>query len=726
MSSIVKEEFEFGGRKLTLETGSLAEQAHGAVLARYGDTIVLSTVVYAKPREDLDYFPLRVDYEERLYAGGKIKTSRFVKREGRPSDEAVLIGRLIDRSIRPLFPEEFINEIQVIVTVLSVDQDNDPAILSLLATSAAIAISGVPWNGPVGVVKVGHKESSFLLNPQNSELKFSDLDLVVAGKKEGVVMIEAFGDQVEEEVVFRGVEFGWQNLAPLIDFIDHFVDKVNPVPLKLEGEEPGVLKVEQEMEEFVKQNFPKDFFSEQSKDVRKEIVNTFLEEAFVNFEGRGNKDQLTEVFTKVTKHLFRQQILAKKIRMDGRKLDEVRPVFIEVGLLPRTHGSAMFKRGATQTLSIATLGSTSLEQLIERMTGEETKRYIHHYNAPPFSVGEPGRLGYPGRREIGHGALAEKAIVPLIPPEEKFPYTIRLVSEILSQEGSTSMAAVCGSSLALMDAGVPIAAPAAGVAVGLIKEGNGYVFLTDIKGLEDSFGDMDFKVAGTKSGMTAIQMDIKLDHLPLSIFKEALEIARRGREYILDQMAKVISSPRPELSEYAPQITSIQIDPSKIGEVIGTGGKVIRGIQEETGAIIDIKDDGTVLIATTEKDGAEKAKELIEGIVKEVKVGETYRGKVTRVVDFGAFVEVLPGKEGLVHISELGPGFIRDIHQYVKVGDTIEVKVVSIDEKGRINLGRRRTDETQEKVPERDTFSRPAGYPRRSSATRGRKDLRSR
>ncbi len=721
MSKIIKDELEYAGRKLSLETGHLANQATASVLARYGDTVVLVTVVVADPREDIDYFPLTVEYEERLYAGGKIKTSRFVKREGRPSDEAFLNARLIDRAIRPLFASDFKNEVQVIATILSVDQENDPAILSLVAASAALSMSGIPWAGPIAAIRIGHHNDSFLLNPGNGELVHSDLDLVVAGSSKDIIMIEASAKEVTEETMLAGLDFAQENLKPLVSFIDGFAKKAAKPKIDYE---PAVVDedVKEAIEEHSRENFPKGMFAKM-KEERAVARNEFLEELYSVFEGKTTKADIVKIFDKVVKKLVREKILKEGVRPDGRTdMKEIREIEVTTGPLPRTHGSAIFRRGETQALTIATLGSTSLEQLIEGMMGEETKRYIHHYNFPPFSVGEVRRRGWPNRRELGHGALAERALLPLIPNEEEFPYTIRLVSEILSSSGSTSMAAVCGSTLSLMDAGVPIKRPVAGIAMGLVKEGDNYKILSDIQALEDYFGDMDFKVTGTEKGITAIQMDMKVLGLQKEILREVMDQAKLGRAHILNEMLKVIGKPREKLSQYAPRIISLQIDPKRIGEIIGPGGKIIRAIQEETDTVIDIKEDGMVFISGMDDEKSQKAKTTIAGIVREVKAGEIFDGKVTRITDFGAFVEVLPGKEGLCHISELTPGYVKNVSDYVSVGDNLKVKVTEIDNFGRINLSHRALAPKQE--GEQRPFSGQSTRAPRSSSVRPNSGMR--
>ncbi len=681
---IVKKEIEWGGRTLSLETGRVANQANAAVLGRYGETVVLATVVSAKPKEEYDFFPLTVDYEEKLYAAGRISGSRFIKREGRPSEEAILTGRLIDRSIRPLFPKDYFNEVQVIVTVLSYDGENDPDILSIISASAALTISNVPWEGPLAAVKVGYKDGEVILNPTRVELDFSDLDLVVSPSREKVVMIEAGAKEVSEEVAVKAIKFAKEKSAPVFDLIADFQKEVGQEKAPYETKQVDPL-IEAEIVDYVKDHFKEKLFNP-DKSTKERADEEFKEELYKIFEGKLTKTQMSEIFASTVKKMVRKAIVDDKKRPDGRATDEVRPISVEVGLLPRTHGSALFTRGDTQVLTVATLGSTSLEQLIEGMEGESTKRYIHHYSFPPFSTGEVRRIGSPGRREIGHGALAERALLSVTPNQEKFPYTIRLVSEVLSSSGSTSMAATCGSTLALMDAGVPVSAPVSGVAMGLVTEGEKYEILTDIQALEDFYGDMDFKIAGTEKGITAIQLDVKIPGLTDEIIEKTFTQAKEGRLFILSKMLSVIPQAREELSKYAPRITVMHIPPKKIGEVIGTGGKTINKIIEETGVAIDIEDDGTVMISSTDPDASEKARKWIEGLTHEVKPGEEYEGTVRRIMPFGAFVEILPGKEGMVHISQLAPYRVEDIHKEVKIGQKFKVRVTEIDEQGRINL----------------------------------------
>lgn len=681
---IVQKEITWGGRILSLQHGKLAHQADSAILARYGDTVVLATVVSAPPREDVDFFPLAVDYEERLYAAGRISTSRFIKREGRPSEDAILTGRLIDRSIRPLFPKDYFNEVQVITTVLSYDQENDPDTAALIATSAAISTSPIPWNGPIAMAKVGYRDGEFILNPTKVDESFSDLSLIVSFKGEKVVMIEGGAKEVAEEIILKAVDFAREQVKPVFDLLADLQKEI-----KVEKEAYDVEEIPKELKkeviDFVKENFSQQLFDPE-KSAREHLAEEMKETLYTKFEGKLSKNVMGEIFDEVVKKLVREQIVDHKKRPDGRSLDEVRAIESEVGILPRTHGSAVFRRGDTQVLTVATLGSTSLEQLIEGMEGEGTKRFMHHYTFPPFSTGEVRRLGAPNRREIGHGALVEKALGPVIPSEEKFPYTIRLVSEVLSSSGSTSMGATCGSTMALMDAGVPISAPVSGVAMGLVTEGEKHRILTDIQALEDFYGDMDFKVAGTEKGVTAIQLDIKIDGLSDQIVSEALSQSRSSRALILDKMLQALPRVREEISKYAPKVSVISIPPKKIGEVIGSGGKTINRITDETGAAIDIEDDGTVRVTASTEEALKKAISWIEGLTREVQAGEEFVGEVKRIMPFGAFVEILPGKEGLVHISQLATYRVEDINKEVKIGQKLKVQVTEIDHQGRINL----------------------------------------
>jgi len=681
-------ECEVGGRKLTVETGKLAGQAEGAVTVRYGDTVVLVTVcVGAEPREGVDFLPLTIDYEERLYAAGKIPGG-FIRREGRPSQEAILACRLTDRPLRPLLPKEWRRDIQVIVTVLSADQENDPDILAVIGGSAVLSMSEVPFYGPVGAVRVGYLGGELVLNPTMAQLEDSQLDLVVVSTREAVAMVEAGASEVPEDVVTRAIRFGHQANQALIDLQERLVEACGKPKLEAPTVviDPGL---ESQVSEILGVKLSQ-ALNEADKPQRQQALTALKKELLERLgESFPEKDVLS-VFEAKMKAEVRANILERGRRVSGRRLDEIRSISCELELLPRTHGSGLFTRERTQVLTITTLGSTRMEQRIDGLGIEEAKRFIHHYNFTPFSSGEVKRIGTPGRREIGHGALAERAILPVLPKHEDFPYTIRLVSEVLSSSGSTSMASVCASSLSLMDAGVPITRAVAGVAMGLATDDKGnHAILTDIEGIEDACGDMDFKIAGTSEGITALQMDTKLKGVGFDVLEQALAQARRARLVILDTMQSTIAASRTEISRYAPRIYRIQVNPDKIGTVIGPGGKTIRGITEETKATIDIDNDGTVLIGSPDEQSARRAIEIIENLTRDVEVGEVYTGKVTRLMDFGAFVEVLPGKEGLVHISELADYRVASVGDVVKVGDEIMVKVVEIDRMGRINLSRR-------------------------------------
>lgn len=672
-----------------LETGKVAGRANGAVMASYGDTVVLATAVSQEASSDIDYFPLSVDYEERLYAGGRISTSRFIKRENRPSDKAVLTSRLIDRCIRPLFPKDYQAEVQVIVTVLSIDGQNDPDVVSIMAASCALAISDIPWNGPISSVRIGSQNDGFIINPTEDERKSSTMDMVIACSRDEIVMVEAGAGQVNEESIGGAMQFGLKESVAIYDFIAEFAKEAGRpkqvyIPQKADEAQDAKIR------KFVKEKIMADFQSEKSQDEGWFGDNLkILEEEFCNDDGDVSPKIVADILEDEVAAYLRGKILDKKKRLDGRGPDDIREISINVGVLPRTHGSAIFERGDTQVLSIVTLGQPALEQLIEGMEGEATKRYMHHYNFPPFSVGETRRRGAPGRREIGHGVLAEKSVLPLIPLLDDFPYTIRIVSEVLSSAGSTSMASACGSTLALMDAGVPIKEPVAGISVGLITakgDKTKYVTIVDIAYQEDSQGDMDFKVAGTKNGITAIQMDTKLDGVPVNILKEALQKAKTARLEIIKKIIAAIPAPREKISQYAPKVILIKIDPSKIGDVIGSGGRIINKIIAETGAAIDINNEGTITISSKDSEACKKASEWIEAIVKEFIPGEVYQGKVSRILPFGAMVEILPGKEGLVHISELAPHRVNKVEDVVKVGQEVKVTVVEIDDQGRVNL----------------------------------------
>ncbi len=700
---------EIGGKTLTLEVGKLAQQATSSVLARLGDTMILVTVVMGRERTDIDYFPLSVEYVERLYAGGRIKGSRWVKREGRPTDDAILTARLIDRSVRPLFPKEFKKEVQIIVTVLSVDGENSPDILAINAVSAALAMSPIPWKGPVGAVRVGlvkdkeAKKEDFVVNPAIDKSELSELDLVVSSIKSKTLMLEAGALQVSEDVALEAIKKAQSENEKIITFIEDFAKKV--------GKEKEVVKPNTEALEIIallEKSYKDEIVALVKNRVNKEssgdsgaFIDKIIEEQKVKDEEfKGDKKLIAKAIEYIMFKSIRDNTLNKGARPDGRKMDEIRPISCETSILPRTHGSAIFNRGDTQALTVVTLGSPRLEQLIESAEGEESKRYIHHYSMPPYSVGEAGRIGTPSRREIGHGALAERAIMAVIPSQTEFPYTIRVVSEILSSNGSTSMASTCGSTLALMDAGVPIKKPVAGIAMGMVTEGTKYVILTDILGLEDFSGDMDFKVAGTDTGITAIQLDVKVLGLTMEQIKEVFERALKARLFILGKMTAVIGASKKGVSEYAPKIEQVQIAQDKIGEVIGPGGRVIKNIIASTGATVDVEDSGIVTISGTDKDAVAKAVEWVKGITREVKVGEVFdEGEVKRILPFGAFVEFLPGKEGMVHVSKMKEGFVQNPNDIVQIGQKVKVKVIEIDEQGRTNLSMLFGEKTGGNVP---------------------------
>jgi polyribonucleotide nucleotidyltransferase len=681
-------ESEVGGRKLTIETGKLAGQASGAITARYGDTVVLVTACTSQePREGVDFLPLTVDYEERLYAAGKIPGG-FIRREGRPSQEATLASRLTDRPLRPLLPKAWRNDIQVIITVLSADQENDPDILAVIGGSAALSISPIPFAGPVSAVHVGYINGEMVLNPTLAQLEDSQLDLVVVSTKEAIVMIEAGANEAPEDIVMQGIEFGHQANQPIIRLQEQLQQAVGQPKLETPVSEvnPEVLS---EISPIADEKLAR-ALGQSEKSQREEELSELKTELVEKLGEKFPEADINAALDDKIRTAIRNDLLDKQKRIDGRSLTDVRPVSCEVGLLPRTHGSALFTRGQTQVLTITTLGSVGKEQMLDGLGIEESKRFIHHYNFPPFSSGETRRIGSPGRREIGHGALAERAIEPVLPKAEDFPYTIRLVSEVLSSSGSTSMASVCAASLSLMDAGIPTKAAVAGIAMGLVTgEDSKYAILTDIQGIEDNYGDMDFKIAGTANGITAMQMDTKLKGISLEVVKQTLPQARQARLFILEKMQQTISASRPEMSKYAPRMYKITIDPDKIGAVIGTGGKTIRSIIEQTKATIDVDNDGTVLIGSPDEEAARKAIDIIESLTKEVEVGAIYTGKVSRILNFGAMVEIAPGKEGLVHISELADHRVAKVEDEVKIGDEVTVKVTGIDDLGRVNLSRR-------------------------------------
>ena len=674
-----------GGRELSMEVGRVAGQANGAVVVRYGDSMVLVTACMGEPREGTDFFPLTIDYEERLYAAGKIPGS-FFRREGRPSSQAILTCRLTDRPLRPLFPKGMRNETQVIGTVLSADQENDPDILMITGASAALTISDIPFDGPIAGTRIGYVGGQFVVNPTFAQLADSELDLVVAGTRDAVVMVEAGATEVPESVVLEAIRIGQEVNADLIGLQEEMAGRVGKPKSQVET---SILpeEVRTAVEEFVRSQ-DWDLIAG-TKDERGEAMAERLKELVEALGETHPEGQLKSALTDVTKATVRARILSEGRRSDDRSTDEVRPVSCEVGLLPRTHGSGLFTRGETQVLTITTLGSVGEQQKIDGIEPEDRRRFMHHYNFPPFSVGEARFLRGPSRRDIGHGALAERAVFPVLPDEEEFPYTIRLVSEVLSSNGSTSMASVCGNTLSLMDAGVPVKAPVAGVAMGLIKADDSYRILTDIAGLEDAMGDMDFKVAGTEKGITALQMDIKVKGITIEIMEAALSQAHDARLFILSKILETIPEVRPELSPFAPRMFRISIPQDKIGAVIGPGGRVIRSIIEETGCSIDVEDDGTVFIGSPDEEQAQKARAMIENLTKDVELGETYTGKVTRLTSFGAFVEILPGKDGLVRLGDLSEESVRRPEDVVAIGDEVMVMVIEVDDMGRVNLSRR-------------------------------------
>ena len=681
---------QLGGRTLTVESGKMAKQANGAVLVRYGDTAVLVAATgSAEPRDGIDFFPLTVDFEEKLYSVGKIPGG-FIKREGRPSEAAILTSRLIDRPIRPMFPDGFRNDVQIVATVLSVDQNNTPDIPAMIGASCALCISDIPFDGPIAGVRVGLINGEFIINPTIEQQAQSEINLAVAGTKYAILMVEAGAQEVTEEVMLDAILYGHEVIKTIVEFQEKIQSEVGKPKRVINLYEPPA-EIAEQIKEYAADRLKDALYNNSEKLAREEALDKVKKDVSEKFAEifPDNKKDVSNVFQKLLKSAVRKMITIDKIRPDGRAIDEVRPVSCEVGLLPRTHGSGLFTRGQTQILNITTLAPLREVQILDGVGIEDSKRYIHHYNFPPYSVGESRPLRSPGRREIGHGALAERALLPVIPSEDVFPYTLRLVSEVLESNGSSSMGSVCGSTLSLMDAGVPIKAPVSGIAMGLVKDGDYFTILTDIQGLEDALGDMDFKVAGTQKGITAIQMDIKIDGINREIFAEALAQAKRGREFIMGKMLEVIDHPRQELSSYAPRIITLQINPDKIRDVIGPGGKVIKKIVEDTGAKIDIDDNGKVFIAAVDPDSADKAIKIIEALVAEVEVGKVYVGKVTRLMNFGAFVEILPGKEGLVHISQLALERVNKVEDVVAVGDEVVVKVTEIDRQGRVNLSRK-------------------------------------
>ncbi len=720
-----------GGRELILETGRVANQANGSVIVRYGDTVVLVTATASQtPREGVNFFPLTVDYEERLYSVGKIPGG-FIKREGRPSEKAILTARLIDRPIRPLFPRKYRNDVQVVATVMSVDQDNPPDAAAMVGASAALTISDIPFQGPIGAVAIGLVDDELVVNPDLKEAEASRLRLIVAGTEDAVMMVEAGAKEVSEEMILKAIDRGHREVQKIVRFIREFRE---------EAFKRGLAKEKQTVED---DSLPADLVEEigdkclgplkdaietcagmkklerdnKLSEVKEELKQQLLEEYAGMLETIEDfESKLAEAIGSKEKQILREMGIKHGRRIDGRTLDEIRPIWCAVGVLPRTHGSGLFTRGETQVITIATLGAISDEQILDGLGVEESKRYMHHYNFPPYSVGEARPMRGPGRREIGHGALAERALEAVLPSEEEFPYTIRLVSEVVSSNGSTSMASVCGSTLSLMDAGVPIKAPVAGVAMGLMKEEDTVAVLTDIQGIEDALGDMDFKVAGTRAGITALQMDIKIAGINLPVFELALARAKKGRMHILEKMTETIAAPREELSPYAPSIIRMHIDPDKIRDVIGPGGKTIKKIIDETDVKIDIEDDGSVFIAAIDREAGDKAVKIIESITQDVEIGKTYLGKVTKITDFGAFVEVIPGvmgmpgKEGMVHISQLAPERVDKVEDVVSEGEIITVKAISFDHQGRLKLSRKEALHGSENRNRRDQNNRRRSF----------------
>lgn len=699
-------ETELAGRKLTLETGKLAGLANGSVLVRYGDTVVLVDVTASKePRDGIDFFPLSVDYEEKLYAVGKIPGS-YTKREGKPSDKAILTSRAIDRPLRPLFPKDFRNDVCVVATVLSVEQDNQPEICAMIGASAALSISDIPFGGPTAAVAVGYVNDEIVINPTEEQRKNSRLTLTVAGTKDKIAMIEAGADEIPDNIMLEAIKKAHKEIKKLCTFISKMQKEIGKPKFEYKS-----FAVDEEIYNEVEANYKDKMYEAVQavdKEVRDENIDKLTDEIVAYFTEKVGEEKTEELMSDIAtsihdleKKCVREMIYNEHKRPDGRKIDEIRPLSCEVGLLPRVHGSALFTRGQTQVLSVATLGMVSEEQSLDGIDTEESKRYMHQYNFPSYSVGEARPSRGPGRREIGHGALAEKALVPVIPSEEEFPYAIRVVSEVLSSNGSTSQASICASTLALMDAGVPIKRPVAGISTGLVTAPDGsddYVMLTDIQGIEDFFGDMDFKVGGTEKGITAIQVDIKVDGLSYKIIKEAFERTRKARKYILEEvMLKQLDKPRAAISEYAPKIINMKIKVDKIKDVIGTGGKTINKIIDETGVKIDIKEGGQVFIYSEDEKQAKRAKEIIEEIVREIEVGQVYEGTVIKLMNFGAFVDLGAGKEGLVHISKISNDRIKNIEDVLHEGDRVKVKVIEIDDQDRINLSMKDVDESKEK-----------------------------
>lgn len=685
-------ELGINGNKLSIETGVIAKQANGSALVRYGDTVIIATAVASKkPKEGIDFLPLTVDYREKFYSAGKIPGG-FFKREGKPSEREVLISRLIDRPLRPLFPEGFTNEVQIICFVLSADQKYDPDILSIIGASAALTVSDIPLTNPVGAVRIGRVDGKLMINPSYEEIEKSDVNIVIAGTKESIIMVEGSAKEIPESVIIDALVYGHEEIKKIADIQMELQKKVNKEKFKVVDIVSGKSDIIKAVREFAGRRLEEAVVIK-GKQERQSRIDEILKDTLDHLKGNEENEDLGADIKSAFEHLesdtVRRLITEKGIRVDGRRLKDIRPIDIKIGILPRTHGSAIFTRGETQALVVATLGTSVDKQRLDNLQGKTSKGFMLHYNFPPFSVGEVKFTGSPGRREIGHGALAERAVLPILPDDEVFPYTIRIVSDILESNGSSSMATVCGASLSLMDAGVPIKSPVAGIAMGLIKEGDSVCILSDILGTEDHLGDMDFKVAGTLNGITAIQMDIKMTGVTKEIMEMALEQAREGRLHVLKEMEKVIAQPKSSLSIYAPRIVTIQIKSEKVKDVIGPGGKVIRGIIEETGVNIDIEDDGTISIASSDENAVNKAVDIIKEITQEVEVGRIYMGKVRKIMDFGAFVEIFPGTDGLVHISQLADRRVTNVYDEVKEGEEMLVKVLEVDRQGKIRLSRK-------------------------------------
>ncbi len=712
-------QIEIGGRTLTVEAGRVAQQASGAVTVRMGDTMLLVTATMAAtPREGIDFFPLTCDYEEKLYAAGKIPGG-FIRREGRPSEQAILNSRLIDRPIRPLFPKDFRNDVQVVATVLSVDQEADPATLAINGASLALSISPIPFQGPIGAVRIGLLDDQLVVNPPVNRMEESRLDLVVAGTREAIIMVEAGAKEVPEEQIVEALRIAHREIIRLCDLQEAFAREAGKPKVDV-LESPKDPEIDQAVDQFLAERLDQALFNP-NKALRESALDDLKKETVADLGPRfaDRLPYLSKSFEAKVKQRVRGKILDEGMRPDGRKTTEIRQITCEVGVLPRTHGSALFTRGQTQALSIVTLGSIGDKQKLDGLGLEEFKRFMHHYNFPPFSVGEARPLRSPGRREIGHGALAERALLPVVPTEEEFPYTIRLVTEILSSNGSTSMASVCGSSLAMMDAGVPIKSQVAGIAMGLITGDGKVAVLSDIQGVEDALGDMDFKVAGTRTGVTAMQMDMKIKGISIDTMAGAIQQAKDGRFFIMDKMDAAISQPRAAMSQYAPRMVTIQIHPDKIREVIGPGGKMIRKIIEDSGVTsIDIEDDGRVVIGSVNGESAAKAEQIIRDLTGEVEVGKNYKGKVVRIMPFGAFVQIMPNQDGLVHISQLAEDRVERVEDAVNVGDEIDVKVTEVDRQGRVNLSRKAVLQEAKGITNGDWIvtDRDRGGPRREGS----------